>query len=211
MERGSRLAIYKIKKVEPKNNTPFYNCTVMEKVYNAKNPYNKWETTFYDAYIFDTTLDLEPAQFTLGKEKDKYHFSNIANPEKSLIRVLDFKYENHTMWNGTTQLKEEDGITPRVKRLFYLTRITMNPTKFVSEDTQIAHLNKTINKLSKENSKIKAENRSLRGELKKRSKIIVEKQKVASEVKRELRNITEPKVRKQKQYKELEGVTFQDM
>lgn len=211
MERGSKVAIYKLKKVEPPKGEPFFLCTVLEKVYNNKNPYNKWETVFYEAYIFDTTLDLEPAEFTLNKDKDKYHFSNIANPQKSIIRVLDFRYENHTVWNGLTQQKEADGITPKIKRLFYLTRVSTKQTKFVSEDTQIKQLNKRIAELSKENSEIRAKNRALRNDLKKRSKIILEKERVASRAKKELKDITEPKIKKEKHFNELEGVYFNDM
>ena len=91
MERGSKLAIHKLKLVEPKNGQPFYKAIVFEKVYNSKKTIGgNWETAFYDAYIFNMELELEEADRSLGvNEKDKFSFDNIANKDKSVIRVID--------------------------------------------------------------------------------------------------------------------------
>ena len=99
MEIGSKLALYKCELITPPNGQPeFYKVVLCEKVYNSKKKLGgNWETVFSpQAYIFDTSIKLEPANFTLKKnEKDKFSFDNIENPESSLIRVLDFKFEIH--------------------------------------------------------------------------------------------------------------------
>lgn len=148
MERGSKLAILKLKLVEPKNMNPFYSATVIEYVYNKdKKVGGNWETAFYpQTYIFDTSLELEEAKFDLEIDsKNKYDFKRISNPEKSIIRVVDFKYENHTQW-------ERDGKTPKkdnygkniVVPVFYLTEIAINSSSWKNEKAKIAQLEKKI-------------------------------------------------------------------
>lgn len=135
MERGSKLAIHKLKLVEPKNGEPFYKAIVFEKVYNSKKTIGgNWETAFYDAYIFNMELELEEADRSLGvNEKDKFSFDNIANKEKSVIRVIDFKYENHTEWKNGEQVKDDYG-KPITKPVFYLTEIIPNKGTWRSEN-----------------------------------------------------------------------------
>lgn len=135
MERGSKLAIHKLKLVEPKNGQPFYKAIVFEKVYNSKKTLGGcWETAFYDAYIFNVELELEEADRSLGvNEKDKYSFDNIANKDKSIIRVIDFKYENHTEWRGGEQVKDDYG-KPVVKPVFYLSEIIPNKGTWRSDN-----------------------------------------------------------------------------
>ena len=135
MEIGSKLGIHKLKLVTPKNGQPFYLATVFEKVYNSKNPMCAWETAFYnDVYIFDTTLDLQEADRSLGvNEKDKFSFDNIANKENAIIRVLDLKYEKHTQWKGNEQVKDDYG-KPIIKDIFYLTKIMQGTKVWRSDD-----------------------------------------------------------------------------
>ena len=135
MERGSKLAIYKLKLVEPKNGQPFYKAVVFEKVYNSKKTIGgNWETAFYDAYIFNMDMELEEADRSLGvNEKDKFSFDNIANKEKSVIRVIDFKFENHTDWRNGEQVKDDYG-KPVTKSIFYLTEIMPNKGTWRSEN-----------------------------------------------------------------------------
>ena len=135
MERGSKLAIHKLKLVEPKNGQPFYKAIVFEKVYNSKKTIGgNWETAFYDAYIFNMELELEEADRSLGvNEKDKFSFDNIANKDKSVIRVIDFKFENHTEWKNGEQLKDDYG-KPVIKPIFYLTEIIPNKGTWRSEN-----------------------------------------------------------------------------
>ena len=135
MERGSKLAIHKLKLVEPKNGQPFYKAIVFEKVYNSKKTLGGcWETAFYDAYIFNMELELEEADRSLGvNEKDKYSFDNIANKDKSIIRVIDFKYENHTEWRGGEQVKDDYG-KPVIKPVFYLSEIIPNKGTWRSDN-----------------------------------------------------------------------------
>ncbi len=135
MERGSKLAIYKLKLVTPPKGEPFYKAVVFEKVYNSKRTYGgNWETAFYDAYIFDTSLNIKEAEITLGiNKKDKFSFDNIANPDESVIRVIEFKFENHTEWRNGEQLKDDFG-KPVIKPIFYLNQIIPNKGTWRSEN-----------------------------------------------------------------------------
>lgn len=134
MEIGSKLGVYKIKLVEPKNGEPFYLATVFEKVYNNSHP-AKWETIFYnDVYIFDTSIVIEPADLTLNvKEKDKFAFDNIANKDTAIIRVLDYKFEKHTVWRNQEQVKDDYG-KPILKDIHYLRKISMGDKQWRSDD-----------------------------------------------------------------------------
>ena len=168
MEIGSKVGIYKISKVEPKNGAPFYNATVFEKVYNSKNPVNHWETSFYEAYIFNMSLDLEPADFSLNNnEKDKFSYDNIANPDKSIIRVLKFKFENHTVWYGREQQKDSYG-HPKIKPVFYLLEIAPNTSTWMSEDSRAKKLQTKLDALTLLFKKKEDEHRTKTLEMKKK-------------------------------------------
>ena len=135
MEIGSKLGIKKIKLVTPKEGEPFYLATVFEKVYNSKNLFMKWETCFYnDVYIFDTSTELEEADLSLGvNEKDKYSFDNMANKDKAMIRVLDFKFEKHTAWKAGEQVKDDYG-RPVLKDVHFLRKIMVGDKIWRSDD-----------------------------------------------------------------------------
>ena len=168
MEIGSKVGIYKISKVEPKNAEPFYNATVFEKVYNSKNPINKWETAFYEAYIFDTSLELEPADFSLNNnEKDKFSFDNISNPDKSIVRVLKFKFENHTIWYGREQQKDNYG-RPKIKPVFYLFEIEPNKSNWVNEENRLKKMQAKIDAITMAMKKKEDEHRVKILEMKKK-------------------------------------------
>lgn len=195
MEIGSKLGIHKLKLVQPKNGEPFYLLTVFEKVYNSKNPILKWETAFYnDVYIFDTSLELEEADRSLGvNEKDKFSFDNIANKDKAMIRVLDLKYEKHTVWKNGEQVKDDYG-HPVLKDVFYLTKIMQGTKVWRSEDGEFKLLQRKFEaqkeKIAEQKRKnlqkdvecnrkikeIKAEKQALEQKVKKLEEII-EKQK----------------------------------
>lgn len=145
MKIGSKLAIKKLKLAQPKNGNPFYSLTVMETVYNSKRPFkNKWETVYYTAYIFDTSLELEEAVFDLGvDENNKYSFKNISNPEKSIIRVFDFTFENHYSYKDNQIEKYEDGSIKFIPT-FYLNDVRLGNVKWHSDTTLINKLEKRI-------------------------------------------------------------------
>lgn len=211
MERGSKLAITKIKKVEPKGSNPFYLLTVIENVYNQSRPYaNKWETVKYEAYVFDTSIEFECANFDLEKNKIKYHFENISNPQKSMIRVLDFKFENRTMWSGQEQIKDENGF-PKFKPVFYITRFDLGNSRFITEETQIKILEEKQLQLKQTISDLRLENRSLRKELNLSNKKSAETKKTLRETKKELNSITQPKIVEEKEFTDFDKIKFEDM
>lgn len=135
MEIGSKLGVYKVKLVEPKNGEPFYLITAFEKVYNSKNKFCSWETVFYnDVYVFDTSLNIEPADFSLSvNSKDKYSFDNIENKDTSIIRVHDFKFEKHTVWKNGEQVKDDWG-KPVLKDVFYIKKLTFGNKQWRTDD-----------------------------------------------------------------------------
>ena len=159
MQIGSKLAIYKCELIEPPNKEQpkFYKVTVLEKVYNSKKKIGgNWETAFYQGYIFDLSIDLEPAKFDLEKnEKDKYSFDNISNPEKSLIRVLSFAFEKHTRWYGQKQQKNDYG-KPILDDIFYIYKIIDGTKVWRSEDGEYKLLQR---KFEAQKQKIKEQQR----------------------------------------------------
>lgn len=145
MEIGSKLGIKKLKLVTPKKGEPFYLATVFEKVYNINNPVTKWETVFYtNTYIFDKTLKLEEADFSLGvNTKDKYSFDNIVNKANSIIRVLGFKYERHTQWKNNKLVKDDNGL-PILKDVFYLTKISDGTKVWRTDDGRFKEIERKV-------------------------------------------------------------------
>lgn len=209
MKRGSKLAIKKLKLITPKEGSPFYSVTVVENVNNPSKPFAvKWETVFYEGYIFDTSKELEEADFSLGENKIKYHFDNIANKDKSVIRVLDFDFEHRTMWDGQEQIMENG--KPKYKAVFYITRFDLGDGRYVSEDTQIKNLKAQVEKLKEDNAKIRAENASLRRKATKNDKLLKEKSETLRNTQKELEIVTKPKY-KTTDYKNLDNISFDDM
>ena len=202
MEIGSKLAIQKIKLVKPDKGEPFYLVSLFEKVYNSKNKMCAWETVFYnDVYIFDTSLELEEADRSLDvNKKDKFSFDNIANKDKSMIRVLDFKFEKHTVWRNGNQVKDDFG-KPVLKDVFYLKKITTGDKAWRSEDGEFKLLQRKFEaqkqKIAEQKRKnldkdveyrkiirqITAEKQALEREKKKLEEIIERQKKFVSDAK----------------------------
>lgn len=202
MEIGSKLALYKCELIEPPNKEQpkFYKVTVMEKVYNSKKKIGgNWETAFYQGYIFDLSMDLEPAILDAGKnEKDKFSFDNISNPEKSIIRVLDFSFEKHSKWWGQTQQKD-DFNRPIWEDIFYINKIADGTKTWRSENGEFKLLQrkyeaqkekiaeqrrKNYDKDIECNKKIKqieAEKRVLEQKIKKLEQIIEKQKKIVEQ------------------------------
>lgn len=191
MEIGSKLGVYKVKLVEPKNGESFYLITAFEKVYNSKNRFCSWETVFYnDIYVFDTSVEIEAADLSLAaNEKDKYSFDNIVNKDKAIIRVLDFKFEKHTAWKNNEQIKDDYG-KPVLKDIFYIKKLSLGNKQWRSDDGEYKLLQrkfeaqklkiaeqkrKNLDKDVKYNKiirEIKSENRALEQKVRKLEEII---------------------------------------
>lgn len=210
MEIGDKLAIKSVKKVEPKKGDSFYLLTLIENVYNKSKPYkNKKEAVFYEAYVFDTDVEFEEADFSLGKSKDKYNFRNIANKEKSVIRVLDFSFEYRTIWvNGKQQY---DYGKPKYKALIYVKKFAFLKEKYVTDEKKIEKLEDKISKLEEKVAYYKAKFRSRGHDYIKLKKQFRLRGITLRGAQKELQNIKEPKIKKQKHYKELEDIRFDDM
>ena len=209
MEKGSRLAIYRLKEVEPKNGKKFYIATVVENVFNSQKPFNNGiEPSFMKAYIFDTSLELEVANFEGGKGENKFSFENITNPEKSIIRVEEFKVETHTKWNFRQQVKENGA--PVYETLAYLTKVCKDK-EYKTDYMKDKLIQKQIDKLVKTGEKDKVKIKELKNEIK-RLKYQIEKQnEIINEAKAELNIIPERKVAQKVRVKEFGDVNFEDM
>lgn len=150
MEIGSKIAITKLKKVEPKNAEPFYLASACEYVYNKdKRLGGNWETAFYNNLYIFTDLELEVADFSLESESpNKYDFKKISNPEKSIIRVLDFKYTPLTQWekDGFNQKRDDYG-KPLIKQNFFLINIEYDKAGWKREESRVKILEKKLEEL----------------------------------------------------------------
>ena len=143
MEIGSKLIIKKIEPQITKDGNEFLSVVLLEKVYNTKRPFaNKWETAQYKAQLF-TDLPVEEAQFDLDISKDKYSIKNISNPEKSIIRITDFKFEKVTAWKGQVQLKT-DLNQPIMNDKFYITGCEFDKQGWKSNERIIREQNEKI-------------------------------------------------------------------
>ena len=108
MKIGSKLAIYKLKLAYDGEKGKIYQATVVEN-FQVKTQYgNDWEQHFINNILIYTDLELEIANFdkklapkvftkkdgsTFQVEQSQLCFERISNPEKSIIRVLDFEYK----------------------------------------------------------------------------------------------------------------------
>ena len=174
MKKYSKCAIYTLEKIEFGEGDSFYNATLVENTYNPKIPYmNKWEMTFYKCQIY-TDLELEIANFDLELDKNKLSFVNISNPEKSIIRVLDFEYVNRTMWKGRTQLKNEMG-KAKVNQYIAINKCEYHTDNFKTEERQLADYEKRLQHQKEVNSELRKKVRQLEKSLTERDAEILKK------------------------------------
>ena len=123
MKIGSKLALYKLKLEFDTEKGKMYKATAVEN-FQVKTPFGQvWEQHFINNIIIYTDLELEIANFDvelepktfLRKDGSTYElkpsplsFERISNPEKSIIRVIDFEYRitNQRMKNGRIIYKQ---------------------------------------------------------------------------------------------------------
>lgn len=190
MKLNSRMAIYKLEKLEYKIKNDdgedevgvFYKATLAENTYNPKRPFrNKWELSFYDC-IINSELELEVANFDLGvDEKNKLSFENISNPAKSIIRILEFEISHRTAWKGRNQLRTKTGF-PITNKNIIVRKIEYDKVGFKSEERLL-----TLEKQKSE--KFKKDNRKLRSEITKLNKMLSELEKEILEKNKALNSI----------------------
>lgn len=150
MEIGSKLAIKNLQEeIDPKTNEKYYKATVLEYVYNqTKRLGGSWEIVNYLAYIHNVDFPIEPANFDLGRDKLKYSFKNISNPDKSIIRVYGFKYEKQGIWTNKGYSQELDSFgNPKMKNVFYLTKVLPEKGTYRSPESKIERLKKEMEEI----------------------------------------------------------------
>lgn len=174
MKKYSKCAIYKLEQHETKEGKKFYDATLVENTYNPKIPYaNKWEMTFYKCQIY-ADIELETANFDLDLDKNKYAFINISNPEKSIIRVLDFEYINRTMWKGKTKLKNDMG-KDKIKQYIAINNCVLDSPSFKSEERVVEDLKNRLEYQKQENRELRKKIKSLEKEIHKRDDELLDK------------------------------------
>lgn len=174
MKKYSRCAIYTLEKFENKEGGTFYDATLVENTYNPKIPYaNKWEMTFYKCQIY-TDIELEIANFDLDLDKNKLSFVNISNPEKSIIRVLDFEYVNRTIWKGKTKLKNDMG-KDKIKQYIAINNCVLDSPSFKSEERVVEDLKNRLEYQKQENRELRKKIKSLEKEICKRDAELLDK------------------------------------
>lgn len=119
MKIGSKLALYKLKLEYENEKGKIYKATAVEN-FQVKTPYgNAWEQHFINNIIIYTNLELEIANFdvelppktietkdgrTFEIKQSPLSFDRISNPEKSIIRVIDFEYKINNLRNKKGQI-----------------------------------------------------------------------------------------------------------
>lgn len=207
MKKYSKCAIYTLEKFTNNEGGTFYDATLIENTYNPKIPYgNKWEMTFYKCQIY-TNLELEIANFDLDLDKNKYSFVNISNPEKSIIRVLDFEYVNRTIWKGKQKLKNDIG-KDKIKQYIAINNCIYDSPTFKSEE-------RIVNDLKNRLEYQKQENRELRKKIKSLEKQICKRDEELLSKNEKINNIEinyNPKYKPEKELPTLDGmIKFEDI
>lgn len=178
MKKYSRCAVYTLEKFTNNEGQSFYEATLVENTYNPKIPYmNKWEMTFYKCQIY-TDLELEVADFSLDLDKNQYSFVNISNPEKSIIRVLDFEYVNRTIWKGKEKLQDttaNNKKVDRIKRYIAIHDCEYDKAGYKSEERKIADFEKRLEQQKQVNNELRREIRQLKKELISRDEELLKK------------------------------------
>lgn len=174
MKKYSKCAIYTLEKFTNNEGGTFYDATLIENTYNPKIPYgNKWEMTFYKCQIY-TDLELEIANFDLDLDKNKYSFVNISNPEKSIIRVLDFEYVNRTIWKGKQKLKNDMG-KDKIKQYIAINNCVYDSPTFKSEERIVNDLKNRLEYQKQENRELRKKIKSLEKQICKRDEELLSK------------------------------------
>lgn len=208
MQEDGKVAIYKMKLVEPKDGDPFILATIVENVYNSKRPFaNKWESVFYEAYIFDTTQDLEPAEFEKKEGKAKYSYDCITNPDKSIIRVQEFKCEPRSVWINEEQVFNDDG-KPKLDLVTYIYKFCRNKGTWKSKKYIIKELEQEKKALQDKNMDLKKTITEKDAEIRRLTKLIETRDKKINETKEKLGdtryNLKYTKTKLKKKSKEVE-------
>lgn len=174
MKKYSKCAIYSLEQFENSQGQKFYNAVLVENTYNPKIPYaNKWEMTMYKCQIY-TEIELETANFDLELDKNKLSFINISNPEKSIIRVLDFEYVNRTQWRGKTQIKNDMG-KATYKQYIAIYDLEYDKQGYKTEERKLVEAEQRCEKFKQTNNDLRKEITKLKKELAKREQEILDK------------------------------------
>jgi hypothetical protein len=203
MKKNSKCAILKLEELEA-NGKRFYKATLIENIYNPKNPAVR-EFASYRCQIY-TDLELEQADMSLELDKNKWSFVNISNPEKSIIRILDFEFIIKTKWKGTTQVKN-DGGKPIYNEYIAIHDCIYENGNFISIESRLKKAEKKVALLQTENKKLRAENKNLNIQLDKSEATILNKNKKLNTV---VIEHTEKKF-KQKLQEEPTNIEFSDI
>ncbi len=206
MKKYSKCAIYTLEKYDNQQGGTFYDATLVENTYNPKRPFaSKWEMTFYKCQIY-TDLELEIANFDLDLDKNKYSFINISNPEKSIIRVLDFEYVNRTVWKGKTQIKENG--KPKIKQYIAINNCEYDKEGFKSEEKRLADYEKRLEHQKEVNNQLRKQIKALQKAIIKRDEELLSKNEKINNV-----EITyNPKYKPEKKLPTMEDMpTFEDI
>ena len=217
MKNGSKMIIYSISKKAEFNGAPYYLGSFIEKVYNSsRGTANKWEYNIQQA-LFSTDLDIEPAKFELNEDKkDKYSVKNISNPEKSVVRVLDFGVETVTQWQNGKQIKDSYG--KPLTRIKYTINKVCYDKDYKSETSQIYKLNKKIEQLenlvtkSKETiAELKQKLGAKSHQISYRDKLVEKEKKKTAEVKKRLNTVIETQKQTQTTTSVDDDITFEEI
>lgn len=163
MQIGSKLAILKLEEVSDN----YYKADLIEYIYNIKIPYkNKWELQQYYNIMIQTDLPLEVAKFdkkiepkvckkqngdTYTIEENKYSFERISNPENSIIRILDFKFEKNNAYTKKGKpIMRNDMNRQRVNEIFTITNCEFDCIGWKLPDKQLESKIKYMEKKHKE-------------------------------------------------------------
>lgn len=186
MRKNSKCAIYKLTPKETKQGVTFYEAVVVENVYNSSKKYDQWEMSFVKCVIF-TDLPIEVANFDYDINKKPYAFENISNPERSIIRVLDFSVESVSAWqNGEKVMRDGKQI---YNQKFYINECEFDKKDWKSDEAKTRELERKVAHFKSENMKLRNAVRNCNKKIDTLLNSISMKEETLTEIKNQLREL----------------------
>lgn len=196
MRKNSKVSIYKLEKAESDKFKYFYKATLCELVRNSKKKKGgPWEYVFYNGVRIYTDKELEVANYDLGLNKEQLlDFVNISNPQHSILRILDFSYENITCYTMNGAMLTDSSGRPKKTQKLIIYDFDYDCVGWKPEESKEKDLDKKMEKL-----KVSYENKIQK--LKDKNAEVLEK--ALSMEKAKIEKLKEKIIQKDKNYKKL--------
>jgi hypothetical protein len=158
MRTGEKVVILKIHNKTEKDGKYVYRCDVGDSIQNLDYKQGCWELFCHNDVCIITNLELAEAQWN---ENGDLYISNVTNPEKSIIKVLDFCYERRTIRNKDGSYQKTRKGTTKYKEFFCIYDCMFCEKRSKSLSMIIRDLEGKVKQYKKDLKELRAKNRQL--------------------------------------------------